>query len=390
MQCILLADSTGTVHDGHLKPFGSVGSFVPTDEINGFPNTMDFFRQYVNPTRPLKMVGAGKLSKSFVMWTDDYFLSLDQAGDYSVSIESGKKENRSNPMVDMSFWEFVKTYNSTNHYMVDTVPDFIRKDVLLPGPLQCHDICEEMLVENILWMSSGGTSSVVHTDSVDNIICSYRGEKQFILVDPKIHRDHVDIDHPEGAFSDIDVDRVDYIRYPGMAAVSYHVINISSGDCLYIPFKWIHQVRSFGSNVAVNIWWSHQKSERLDVDRCTNDLDTELTLDKVTFYGFAPITDDMEMLKDHFTDFIRKETDLDQFLALFTGESHVTDTSHILPLKQIFLLIDKNRDRKISPEELTRLSEKEWKMVQRQMDRFEVMMEESNEDDTKGIHSDEL
>jgi len=29
-------------------------------------------------------------------------------------------------------------------------------------------------------------------------------------------------------------------------------------------------------------------------------------------------------------------------------------------------------------------------MVQRQMDRFEVMMEESNEDDTKGIHSDEL
>lgn len=56
-------------------------------------------------------------------------------------------------------------------------------------------------------------------------------------------------------------------------------------------------MRSFGSNIAVNIWWSHQKIERLDVDRCTNDLDTDLTLDKVTFFGFAPITDDMEVLK---------------------------------------------------------------------------------------------
>jgi len=33
-------------------------------------------------------------------------------------------------------------------------------------------------------MSSGGTSSVVHVDSVDNIICVYRGLKQFILIDP--------------------------------------------------------------------------------------------------------------------------------------------------------------------------------------------------------------
>jgi len=35
-----------------------------------------------------------------------------------------------------------------------------------------------------MWMSSGGTSSVVHVDSVDNIICVYRGLKQFILIDP--------------------------------------------------------------------------------------------------------------------------------------------------------------------------------------------------------------
>ena len=40
-------------------------------------------------------------------------------------------------------------------------------------------------------MSSGGTSSVVHTDSVDNIICVYRGQKNFIMVDPSLYADKV-------------------------------------------------------------------------------------------------------------------------------------------------------------------------------------------------------
>ena len=40
-------------------------------------------------------------------------------------------------------------------------------------------------------MSSGGTSSVVHTDSSDNIICVYRGQKNFVMVDPSLYADKV-------------------------------------------------------------------------------------------------------------------------------------------------------------------------------------------------------
>jgi len=40
-------------------------------------------------------------------------------------------------------------------------------------------------------MSSGGTSSVVHTDFVDNIICVYRGQKHFVLVDPSLNAEKV-------------------------------------------------------------------------------------------------------------------------------------------------------------------------------------------------------
>ena len=37
----------------------------------------------------------------------------------------------------------------------------------------------------LLWFSSGGTKSVLHTDSADNILCLIRGKKDFFLVDKK-------------------------------------------------------------------------------------------------------------------------------------------------------------------------------------------------------------
>ena len=43
----------------------------------------------------------------------------------------------------------------------------------------------------LMWFSSGGTKSVIHTDSFDNINCLFRGEKTFVMVDPARDRDKV-------------------------------------------------------------------------------------------------------------------------------------------------------------------------------------------------------
>ena len=45
----------------------------------------------------------------------------------------------------------------------------------------------------VMWFSSGGTKSVVHTDNVDNINCLYRGEKQLFFIDPAKYGDKVTI-----------------------------------------------------------------------------------------------------------------------------------------------------------------------------------------------------
>ena len=31
---------------------------------------------------------------------------------------------------------------------------------------------------------------------------------------------------------------VDFTKFPGMADVEYYHVNLSAGDCLYIPYKW--------------------------------------------------------------------------------------------------------------------------------------------------------
>ena len=52
-----------------------------------------------------------------------------------------------------------------------------------------------------------------------------------------IWQDMVTIDHPERAYSGVDVDDVDYDKYPDMANIKFMHADMQPGDCLYIPYK---------------------------------------------------------------------------------------------------------------------------------------------------------
>jgi len=64
-----------------------------------------------------------------------------------------------------------------------------------------------------------------------------------------------------------------------------------------IMYARIHQVRSHGNNVAVNVWWKHRVSLH-DIDKCPhggddNVVDQSLTLDKLTLHS----SDDVQSLR---------------------------------------------------------------------------------------------
>ena len=47
-----------------------------------------------------------------------------------------------------------------------------------------------LLQDIVMWFSSGGTSSVLHSDNVDNINCLFSGEKELYMVD-KVNYIHI-------------------------------------------------------------------------------------------------------------------------------------------------------------------------------------------------------
>jgi len=60
-------------------------------------------------------------------------------------------------------------------------------------------------------------------------------------------------------------------------------------------------VRSYGNNIAVNVWWKHHLDSHVDVDECLhhrdNVIDQTLTLDKVTVRADNLDSDDTQSLR---------------------------------------------------------------------------------------------
>ena len=111
---------------GHKKRFGAGKLSQEIVEIrHGFPDVHDFFPNFVLKSRPLKMAGSVVDSIPFKKWTDEYFLSLDISGEENVSVETKKKELINSPAIGMNFQDFVRTYNTSDHYMVQPVPEYL-------------------------------------------------------------------------------------------------------------------------------------------------------------------------------------------------------------------------------------------------------------------------
>ena len=62
-------------------------------------------------------------------------------------------------------------------------------------------------------------------------------------------------------------------------------------------FFRIHQVRSYGSNLAVNIWWKHHLTSDIEFDKCNDPCDREFTLAEVDFGGFTQTFSDPEEIR---------------------------------------------------------------------------------------------
>ena len=101
-----------------------------------------------------------------------------------------------------------------------------------------------------------GTNSVIHNDDADNLNCLLDGRKSFITMDFK----YAGLIETSGGWEEghanlVDTDALDLDQFPAYKEIPHRLCEMEKGDCLYIPRFMFHQVRSFGRNFAVNVWW---------------------------------------------------------------------------------------------------------------------------------------
>lgn len=334
---------------GHLKPLGShqppIGLLDSTDIV---PSSREFFDQNVLPGRPVLFKGAAKKMPAYSKWTDEYL--SETFGQEGIEVEEGKKENRSLATFHFKLQDFIRRYKNEDIYMVESLPVKMREEYALLKSLSCGGYTN-VLQDAVVWFSSGGTKSVLHYDSVDNINCLFDGTKELVMIN-KSHLEQAHINKVNGAFSTVDVDEVDMYKFPGLQTIPYYKTFMEPGDCFFIPAKWAHQVRSYGArNLAVNIWWAH--FEKFNQSDCEHSPYKDKELIPLNHFDFHP----QEAIRQATLQTIDETpVNFERWMEIIQGEADALGEGvAIIPreiLEQNFHEIDTNKDGKVTYEEI--------------------------------------
>jgi hypothetical protein len=102
-----------------------------------------------------------------------------------------------------------------------------------------------------------------HFDQLYNVACVVAGRRRFVLFPPdqvgNLYPGPDDLTPGGTPVSMVDLDRPDLELYPRFAEALKvaQVAELESGDAIYIPYAWWHNVRSLdGFNILVNYWWN--------------------------------------------------------------------------------------------------------------------------------------
>lgn len=112
---------------------------------------------------------------------------------------------------------------------------------------------------------------MLHKDADNAINCLLNGTKDWILIHPD-NEENIPVaegDRGYGGFATLDVESVNLIKYPKFKEVKWQYANMTAGDCLFLPYSYWHQVRSYGSkNMAVSVLFS--RLTEFDPTGCDN------------------------------------------------------------------------------------------------------------------------
>eukprot|EP00794_Sanderia_malayensis_P012097 gene12097-13347_t len=287
---------------GHLKPYGwQSAPEKPVKEYSEPLPAEEFWNKHVKDHIPLVFRQAIKKSPAIKEWTDEYLAK--KYGDLDVLVEL-KKENRTKSSGRMRIQDFIKIYKKEEVYIVTMLPSEMMPDIQAVPSVLCGTF-KNYTHESNLWVSNGGTRSVIHYDADHNLHCMIAGRKDFMMIKNKYSEKLYFGPKPKGVgsgFSSLDPDKVDMNKYPNHAKVPWTWATLYPGDCIFIPSVYIHQVRSYDRSIAVTTLFTADLNESFQGNDCTPELMKEYhSMSEIDFrwtYKKGDPTIDMGFMND--------------------------------------------------------------------------------------------
>jgi ribosomal protein L16 Arg81 hydroxylase len=240
----------------HKSPFSK-----QVDVVRNLP-AADFYRDYFFRNRPAVLKGLTSEWKAMQLWTPEYFAS--RFGDALVEVVTGRE---SDPEHEYNFDQH-KTQVAMRDYIRMVVEggetnDFylIAQNYLLGRPefqkLYGHITSLDGYLDDAtmrgrvrVWIGPKGIITRLHHDAAPVMMAQVYGHKQVKLISP-FHLSNVSSDGEW--LCTLDLDHLDYTRFPKMRNVDILEVTLEPGDLLFIPLGWWHWVKGLDVTISLSL-----------------------------------------------------------------------------------------------------------------------------------------
>jgi hypothetical protein len=219
-----------------------------------------FLDDFYSQNKPVVMEGAMDDWRALTEWTADNLKR--RLGDRIIEVQANRNSdtnyeiNQTKLKQDMPFGEFVDITESagqTNNWYITAnntgknlaaLRELWDDIVLFPDYLRGDDPGNR----GFFWFGPAGTVTPLHHDLTNNFMAQVRGRKLVRLVAPY---DSAYVYNNRHCYSAIDLDRIDYDRFPLFREATVIDLVIGPGDLFFLPVGWWHYVRGMDISITM-------------------------------------------------------------------------------------------------------------------------------------------
>ncbi|XP_075744807.1 tRNA wybutosine-synthesizing protein 5 isoform X3 [Rhipicephalus microplus] len=132
----------------------------------------------------------------------------------------------------------------------------LAKDVTLPKWFP-----DESFFSSVLRIASPQLSLWTHYDVMDNFLIQVKGKKKAVL----FHPNDFEYLYIQGDKSLVlDLECPDLAKFPKFRKATRYEATLTSGDILFIPALWFHNITALDFGIAVNVFWKNLDASLYD------------------------------------------------------------------------------------------------------------------------------